>query len=120
MQNFLLILSNVVLVVIGQVLIKQGVNKIGGFDWSHLDSFLFRSFTAPLIILGLVFYVISAAIWIMILSKMPLSFAYPMLSIGYILILFVSWLFLHETITPLKILGVLLICLGIFFIYKTA
>ena len=119
MQNFVLILANIVLVVAGQSFIKQGINKIGSFSEMPLVQFLVKSFSSPLVILGLALYVISAAIWVMVLSKVDLSFAYPMLSLGYILILIISAVFLGEAITFLRIIGVILICLGIFFISRT-
>ena len=118
MQDFLLILANVFLVVCGQTLIKQGMNKIGSFSSMPIFNFLIKAFTAPLVIIGLILYVISAVVWVMVLSRVDLSVAYPMLSLGYILILFSSWFFLGETITVLRIVGVFLICLGVFFVFR--
>jgi len=119
MQNFLLILANIFLAVSGQIFIKQGINKVGSFSAMPLMKFLTKAFTSPLVIMGLILYIISAVIWVMVLSKVDLSFAYPMLSLGYILILLFSALFLGEAIGGLRILGVALICIGIFFIYRT-
>ncbi len=119
MSNFLLILANIFLAVSGQIFIKQGVNKIGSFSEMQLGQFLLKSIESPLVIMGLILYFISAAIWVMVLSKVDLSFAYPMLSLGYILILIFSALFLGESIGALKIAGVILICAGIFLIFRT-
>jgi len=119
MQNFLLILANIVLAVSGQLFIKQGMNKVGSFSGAPLSQFFIKAFSSPLVIIGLVLYVISAAIWVMVLSKVDLSFAYPMLSLGYVLILIFSAIYLGETISILRIVGVLLIIAGIIFIYRT-
>lgn len=119
MQTFLLILGDVVLVVSGQFCIKLAINKIGSFSDLGIVNFLMKAFFSPLVLFGLFLYFLSAALWVMILSKVELSFAYPMLSLGYILILFVSWAFLGETITWIRILGVVLICLGVFFIFRS-
>ena len=119
MQNLLLIIANVILVVIGQTFIKMGMNKVGGFEWHNLGSFLVKAFTNPLAITGIILYIISSAIWLMVLSKVDLSFAYPMLSLGYVLILIISAIFLHETVGPMRIVGVLLIVIGIIVVFRT-
>ena len=72
----------------------------------------------PQIFLGLSAYVLSMACWLAVLSKTDLSFAYPMLSIGYVAILLIGWLAFGEVVSPLRWLGVLLICVGIVAIYS--
>ena len=119
MQSFILILANIVLAVAGQILIKQGMNKVGSFSGVPLVQFFVKAFSSPLVIIGLILYVISAGIWVMVLSKVDLSFAYPMLSLGYILILIFSSIYLGESISFVRVMGVLLIVAGIMFIYRT-
>lgn len=118
MPNFLLILTNIMLAVSGQTLIKQGIIKIGSFSTMPLLKFFQKSLLSPLIILGVSFYAVSTLIWFMVLSKVELSVAYPALSLGYILILVVSFVFLDEPLTTAKIIGVLLICSGTFLIFR--
>lgn len=72
----------------------------------------------PHIFFGLSAYALSTACWLAVLSKTELSFAYPMLSIGYVAILLMGWLAFGEHVTPLRWLGVLLICVGILGIYS--
>jgi multidrug transporter EmrE-like cation transporter len=119
MQSFLLIIANIILAVTGQFFIKQGINKVGSFSKMPLAHFFVKAFSSPLVIIGLILYVISAAIWVMVLSKVDLSFAYPMLSLGYVLILIFSAVYLGETISVLRMIGVLFVIAGIFFIYRT-
>jgi drug/metabolite transporter (DMT)-like permease len=119
MQIILLILGNVFMATIGQIFIKQGVNQIGPIAKLGIAAFLVKSFTAPLVLVGLLLYILSAILWVVILSKVPLSLAYPMLSMGYILILFFSWAFLHEHISPIRILGVFLIIGGVIFVFRS-
>lgn len=118
LQTTLLILLNIVMVVSGQFCMKFGINKIGSFNSIPIGQFLIKAFTAPLILLGIALYAVSAIFWIIILSKVELSFAYPMLSFGYVLILLVSWLFLGENMNFLKILGVIFISLGVILIFR--
>lgn len=118
MNAFFLILINIVLVVVGQTLIKQGMLKIGSFSDMHLLNFFQKSLTSPLVITGVFLYILSSFIWFMVLSKVNLSVAYPALSLGYIIVLVVSFFYLHEPITFLKIIGVVLICGGVFLIFR--
>jgi drug/metabolite transporter (DMT)-like permease len=119
LQTTLLILLDITLVVAGQFCMKFGINKVGSFTSMAMAKFLLKAFTSPLILLGVAFYAISAVIWIIILSKVDLSFAYPMLSIGYVLVLIISWAFLGESINVIKVLGIIFICLGIVFIFRS-
>ena len=119
MSSLLLILINIPLGVAGQFLIKQAINHIGSYSNMPIATFLYKAFTAPMILLGLFLYVLSSVLWVMILSKVDLSIAYPLLSLGYILILFLSWAFLHETISPVRLAGVVLIIAGVYFVFRS-
>jgi drug/metabolite transporter (DMT)-like permease len=115
---FTLIMVNVILAVAGQTLIKLGVQKIGVFTAMPISQFIFKSFLSPLVLGGLFLHVLSAVTWFMVLSKTELSIAYPALSLGYILILFIGYFFLHEPLTLAKFVGVMLISLGTYIIFK--
>ena len=118
MPDIFLIIVNILLAVSGQTLIKQGMAKIGSFTDMPLVKFFQRSLLSPLVLSGLFLYVASSFIWFMVLSRVDLSVAYPSLSLGYILILAIGFFFLGETVTPIKFLGTILICLGVFLIFK--
>lgn len=118
-QTTLLILLDIVMVVAGQFCMKFGINKVGAFNSMPTSQFLVKAFTTPIILLGIALYAISAVVWIAILSKVELSFAYPLLSIGYVLILLVSWAFLGEQMNFFKVLGIIFIVFGIIFIFKS-
>lgn len=119
LQTTLLILINIAMVVAGQFCMKFGINKVGSFNSMPASQFLIKAFTTPIIILGIALYAVSAVVWIIILSKVDLSFAYPMLSIGYVLVLLVSWAFLGEQMNFFKVFGIIFIALGIIFIFKS-
>lgn len=112
------ILISIVFNIAGQSILKFGVNKLGAlsFNFDHIV----KAFTSPLVLSGLTLYVISSVFWILGLSHKDLSFAYPMLSVGYIVVVLVSWKFLGETITPLRLAGILLISLGLIFVFKSS
>jgi drug/metabolite transporter (DMT)-like permease len=63
--------------------------------------------------------VISAASWLVILSRVELSYAYPLISIGYILVMILSKYLFNETLTGYRIAGTLLICGGVFMITRS-
>jgi multidrug transporter EmrE-like cation transporter len=63
--------------------------------------------------IGMVCYGTSLCVWLAALSKAPVSTAYPMLSLGYVVVAAVSVLWLGETLAPAKILGIALICAGV-------
>lgn len=62
---------------------------------------------------GLVCYGTSVAPWLFVLSRLPVSVAYPMVAIGYILTAGIGWVFLGEMVTPLRLCGIALICAGV-------
>jgi len=114
----LFILISVALNVAGQAVLKSGVNKLGALSMSG-DSFV-KAFSSLEVWGGLFFYGISSLFWILALSHKDLSYAYPMLSLGYILVVLVSWFLLGEQITPMRILGVAFISFGVYLVFKTA
>jgi multidrug transporter EmrE-like cation transporter len=78
-----------------------------------------NSFLSPFIIFGLALYGLSAVLWVVLLSKLDLSVAYPALSLGYILILLISVFFLGEQVSLARFAAVLLIMAGIFLLFRS-
>ncbi|MCK4233149.1 hypothetical protein KAX75_01870 [candidate division WOR-3 bacterium] len=121
MKGIVYIIICILLNVSGQTSIKYGTRAVGELSLgiSKLGSFFIMVFKQPFILLGFILYGISAFFWIGALSRTELSFAYPLLSIGYVLILLVSWRFFGETINIYRILGVILIAAGTVFLAKS-
>jgi len=117
-MTMLLILINIILAVVGQTITKVGITKIGSFTDMPIRDFIIKAFLSPLVLTGLFLYIISAIIWFMVLSKVDLSVAYPTLSLGYIIILFVGYFYLGEPLSVIKFIGVLLICGGVYLIFS--
>jgi len=72
-----------------------------------------RVLISPYIISGLILYGLATVLWLFILTKVPLSVAYPLQSIAYVLAVFGAHIFFQEEITLWKILGVSLIVAGV-------
>jgi multidrug transporter EmrE-like cation transporter len=65
-------------------------------------------------------YAASVCVWVAALSKAPVSTAYPMLSLGYVVVAAVSVAWLGETLTVPKVLGIALICAGVFLVSRSS
>jgi multidrug transporter EmrE-like cation transporter len=65
-------------------------------------------------------YGASLCVWLAALAKAPVSVAYPMLSIGYILVAWASVVWLGETLSPAKMLGIALICIGVVLVSRSS
>jgi drug/metabolite transporter (DMT)-like permease len=111
------ILVSVVIGVVGQILLKIGMNHFGELSlsvpWKELIGILWQIGTNPYVFFGLAVYVLSSIFWLVALSHVDLSYAYPIGSLSYGFTLFGSWLVLGEKITPLQLLGTLIICGGV-------
>ncbi len=107
--------------VTGELLLKHGMNQVGllSFEMRLLLPSLLRAFTNPYVILGLGSIFVGAIFWLSVLSRVNLSYAYPMLSISYILVVFASWLMLGEPLSLTRILGVVIIMGGVFVVYRS-
>jgi multidrug transporter EmrE-like cation transporter len=115
LRTFAVLLIAISLSVTGETLLKKGVNSLGGLDFAPatlIPTFV-RIFTTPLVFLGFVFIFGGSLFWLAVLSKWDLSLAYPLLSISYIASLFVGALVLGEQVTLIRIVGVLVVVVGV-------
>jgi multidrug transporter EmrE-like cation transporter len=120
--SLVLILASILVGVLGQLFLKAGVAKlgtIGGAALANLPQLVGAVITNPLIILGLACYGLGAAIWIIVLSRVDLSLAYPMLGLGYVIVLLTSWLIFGESVTPLRWAGALMIVAGVVLVARS-
>ncbi|HIE09707.1 MAG TPA: multidrug resistance protein [Armatimonadetes bacterium] len=117
-RPIVLILVAVSLGAFGQILIKYGMSEFGeisGVDFGKAVRALFT----PYVFSGVALYVISTLFWLIVLSRAPLSFAYPMIAAGYVLVVFLSWLVLGERVTALRMAGLALIVVGVALVGRT-
>lgn len=121
MLTFLLLLG-VLLNVLGQLLLKAGMMAIGYFEFSYANVWPIglKVVTNPYIAMGITCYVLSVATWLLVLSRMQVSIAYPLLSIGYIANAVVAYYLFGEPITSLRVLGILIIIIGVTLVTRSA
>lgn len=114
MKDFLLIFINVLFTVVGHMLLKHGMNQVGRVDSiSMLPSIALRAIGNPFVIIGICTFVMTSGLWLVVLSRVKLSLAYPMLSMSYILAIIFSWLLFKEHIPYIRIMGAFVICIGV-------
>ncbi|HEX21554.1 MAG TPA: hypothetical protein ENH19_02750 [Actinobacteria bacterium] len=113
MKSIPLILVSISLAIMGQIFLKMGMNHIGKVDFSQFTSSLSKMATSPVIIVGLSFYAISAVLWMVVLSQVNLSYAYPFLGLTYVAILFLTKYIFNEYIPPWRWVGTAVIFLGV-------
>lgn len=117
-----LILLGVLLNAAAQLCLKQGMRQIGHFAFS-LENILpigFKVALNPFVFAGLLCYVISVVVWLMALSRVEVSFAYPLLSVGYIVTAFAGQMFFGESLGSVRWAGIVVICLGVYLVTRSA
>ena len=118
MNQLLLIIGAIVLNVCGHSFLKAGMNQVGPFAGGAI-SYAFRALTTPFVLFGLFSYVSSVSLYMLVLAKTDLSYAYPLLmSIGYVMIVFVSYLIFKEPFSAYKWIGIALILIGVILVGK--
>ncbi len=100
----------------GELFLKKGMNEIGAFDFvsvSTIAPMLIKIFTNPNIWIGFIGFGGGSIFWLSVISRVPLSLAYPMLALSYVIVVVESWIFLGEGLNPLRVAGSLVVGLGV-------
>jgi multidrug transporter EmrE-like cation transporter len=116
-----LLLFGVLLNAAAQLLLKAGMIQIGEFSFSFANIWpigLKVASNFP-IIGGLTCYVISVLVWLLVLSRMEVSIAYPMVSLGYVVNAIAAYYLFGEDLSLTRILGIGIIIIGVFLVAKT-
>jgi multidrug transporter EmrE-like cation transporter len=118
--SFALILTGVLLNAAAQLFLKAGTNTLGIVSFSTADWLpqAFRIGTNPHIIAGMFCYAFSLVVWIMALSRVPVSIAYPMLSIGYVVSAIAAYFLFGESLGSMRWLGIGFIVIGVWLVSR--
>jgi multidrug transporter EmrE-like cation transporter len=121
LTSFVCILIGVLLNATAQLLLKAGTRAVGHFEFSrqNLLPVALKLASQWPIIGGLTCYVISVVVWIMALSRVDVSIAYPLLSLGYVVNMFAAWYFFGEVISVQRFLGVGIILVGVYILARS-
>jgi multidrug transporter EmrE-like cation transporter len=114
------IFAGVVLNALGQLLLKAGTNAVGRFEFvaDNIVPVATRIASQPYIMAGVFCYGVSLIVWLMGLSRIPVSVAYPLLSLGYVINAVAAWYLFGETLNAARMAGIGLIVTGVFFIAR--
>jgi multidrug transporter EmrE-like cation transporter len=118
---FAFLFAGVVLNAGAQLLLKAGTNTLGVItltrdNWSDM---LWKMGTQGFFVAGVICYMISLLVWIIGLSRVPVSVAYPMLSLGYVINAVAAYYLFGESITITRWLGIGFIIVGVWLVAKT-
>ena len=114
--NHIYILMTVFFAVASQLIVKWQMSHHSLEHYNGIyDKFLFaiRMLFHPYIILSLILTLLSGLSWMIAMTKFDISYAYPYTTLGFVLILLFSSVLFNEVITIHKIVGMLLIVIGI-------
>ncbi|MDE3060514.1 MAG: EamA family transporter [Pseudomonadota bacterium] len=122
MNPMLLILTGVMLNAAAQLLLKVGMQRIGHFDLTLANAWPvgLQVATSLPIIGGMACYVISILVWLVVLSRVEVSMAYPMVSLGYVVTALAAYFWLGEQLGPMRLAGIVIILIGVWMVSRTA
>ena len=119
--SFSLLMTGVLLNAGAQLLLKAGTSAIGTFEYSsaNIVPIGWKLATEPHIVGGLGCYVISVVVWIMALSRVEVSIAYPLLSVGYVVNAIAAYYLFGEAVTPMRLTGIAVIIVGVWIVARS-
>jgi len=121
-SNQLIFLLSIILGILGQLLLKKGTLIQGNISLNvqQLWTSIWKLVLNPYLVSWILFAGLSAFLWIIVVSRFDLSFAFPIsLSMSYVLIALFSWWLFGESLTLMRLSGILIMCVGIFLVFKS-
>jgi multidrug transporter EmrE-like cation transporter len=115
-----LVLVGVLLNALAQLALKASVRDMGAIELDLAASapVVWRLAGEPWLWLGLTCYAVSVVVWILALSRVDVSVAYPMLSLGYVVNAVAAWAWFGEALGLTRLLGIGVIILGVFILAR--
>ena len=118
-MNIILILVIVLLNCTAQLCIRKGMLLVGETGMSNMITNLGVMVTNIWLWGAMICYALSILLWMAVLSKVEVSFAYPFLSIGYVVAAVVGYYFFGESLSVIRIVGIVIICIGVYLISRS-
>lgn len=120
LRLLLLILASVSLSALAQLALKMGTSAAADARTTGLGGELGSLIQSPLVLVGLGLYGFGALLWLFVLGRAPLSFAYPFVGLGFILTMLAGSFWLNESLSFARIAGTLLIGTGCVLVARSA
>ncbi|MDB0716230.1 SMR family transporter [Bacteroides xylanisolvens] len=118
-MNIILILVSVLLNCTAQLCIRKGMLLVGETGMSNMITNLGVMVTNIWLWGAMICYALSILLWMAVLSKVEVSFAYPFLSVGYVVAAVVGYYFFGESLSVIRIVGIVIICIGVYLISRS-
>ncbi len=119
MKDLLLVVFSVMIASVAQILLKVGMTRVGRISsFSEAPYMILQALIHPIVLSGLFVFGLSALTWLTALSRVKLSIAYPMVSLGYVVVVIFSWLVLKEPVKPISFIGCITVIIGVFLISR--
>ncbi|MAU28290.1 MAG: hypothetical protein CL564_05305 [Alphaproteobacteria bacterium] len=121
LANLIFIITSVLLNALAQILLKAGMKNFSNIDLKNnvIQTFISIAIN-PYIICGFISYGISILLWLWVLSKVDVSYAYPFQALGYIVVTILAWLIFQENINLTRIIALIFITLGLIILALSA
>ena len=119
--SFSLLMLGVFLNATAQLLLKAGTNAVGQFEFNagNIVPVGMKLALEPHILGGVICYVVSLVVWILGLSRVEVSIAYPMLSVGYLLNAVAAWYLFGEAVSVTRLAGIGVIIIGVYIVARS-
>lgn len=120
LSAFALILAGVLLNAVAQLALKASVSDVGAIHPGLPGSggMALKLLAEPWLWAGLLCYIVSVGVWIVALSRVEVSIAYPMLSIGYVVNAIAAWMLFGEALSAAKLAGIGVIIVGVYILAR--
>lgn len=118
-MNTALIIISVLLNCCAQLLMRRGMLSIGDIGINNIINNIVPMVTNLWLWGAMACYAVSIIIWMVVLSRVQVSYAYPFLSIGYIVAALCGYYFFNENLDAYRISGILVICIGVYLISRS-
>ena len=119
--NLIFIVTSVLLNALAQILLKAGMKNFSNIDLkNNVIQTVMSIAINPYIICGFISYGISILLWLWVLSKVDVSYAYPFQALGYIVVTIIAWLLFQENINLTRIIALIFITLGLIILALSA
>ena len=118
-MNIILILLSVLLNCAAQLLIRKGMLIEGEVGMQNMLSHIGSMITNVWLWGAMLCYALSIFLWMSVLSKVEVSYAYPFLSVGYVVSAVAGYALFNENLSPVRIAGIIVICIGVILISRS-
>ena len=98
---------------------KQGMMMFGKFPVTQLLAKILPMVFQPYVFFGIMCFGVSSIFWLVVLSRIDLSMAYPLVSVAYVVVAIFSYYVFKENVSLLRWLGIITICFGVFLISRS-